>query len=245
MSCTQSVSAPISAKSFESWAAGATTISRAEIRWQVFRSWGGLPRGYRTTPGCTLMITGCFLRYFSSRCSWHQEHHTQKQEVAMSLQKDPCTEHFILKFHDKSAIGLSRLLPRCHICAGWQPWWKAEQEGWTGAPHRTSVWRGWKYHIMEDSCWLQPSPTRCKQGKGSTRTHSSLKKKQSLANPEHSRRIKRHKVWKNAHTNCSYRSMKRGRCSSWSMGGPPLSIPPAETRKPAKRAETPPPKKKL
>lgn len=96
-----SLSAPISTKWLQSWAASTTKISRPEVKWQVFRSSRGFPGVYLATPGCTLMTTGCFLRYFNSRCSWHQEHHTQKQEVKMSLQKEPCTEHFSLKCNNE------------------------------------------------------------------------------------------------------------------------------------------------
>lgn len=52
-------------------------------------------RGWATGAGCVLimlMTVGFSLRYFNSRCIWHQEHHTQKQEMAMSLQSEPCTE---------------------------------------------------------------------------------------------------------------------------------------------------------
>lgn len=124
----------------------------------------------------------------------------------------------------KFAISLAGLLPWCRIFAEWQPSGTGEQEGWTGAPHRTSVWRGWECHTMEDNSWLQPYLTRCRQGKGSTRTHSSLKKKQSSANPPLWRWVNVHGVWTNPHKNCSYHSMKRGRSSSWSMVELPLPV---------------------
>lgn len=56
----------------------------------------------------TLMTVGLFLSCRNSRCSWHQPHQTQKQDTAMSWQREPfevdCKKKKCVKFHTLSHL---------------------------------------------------------------------------------------------------------------------------------------------
>jgi len=160
-----------------------------------------------------LTTVGFSLRNFNSRCIWHQEHHTQMQEVAISLQSDPCgetvsnyalfSEHlsfpgqnqcfsksacqwepknshkaFIQMCNKKIPKKCALVLPWHHICVECQPSGPSLQGAQTKVSRRLTSLKGCIYHTVEDTGSLQSFLQQCRQDRGSTRNHSSLKNKQ-------------------------------------------------------------------
>lgn len=205
-------------------------LSSSEVDWEVFRSSGGSPGGspggYLIAPGCALMTTGCFLRYFNSRCSWHQEHHTQKQDVRMSLQKEPCTQRFSRKWNEKFQIISPSSLHVFYLDAVFLPGGSphGEEGGRDGDWHPAGAQDGraenvtqWKTVVGSSHPWDAAG-----QARAAPEAIAAWGKKPRVQQTLHTHRGIN--GWTNPHKYCSYQSRKRGRCSTRSLVGWPWPV---------------------
>lgn len=129
------------------------------------------------------ITSGAFFWCFSSRCIWHQEHHTQQQETTRSLHREPCkTYHrsiFSKLFTDCWNM-FHVVIPWSRICCAWKTLWRRLPVGQSKVCHKHSAYFDRSNHIRVDSRTLQICLKLSKRGRGHTRNHSNLENTHSF-----------------------------------------------------------------